>query len=54
MGKDLKGKELGLGVSQRKDGLYTDANVKGENIRCSTQLFITVIRLAFRDFLCTS
>ena len=23
MGKDLKGKELGLGISQRKDGLYT-------------------------------
>ncbi|MBO5145942.1 MAG: tyrosine-type recombinase/integrase [Lachnospiraceae bacterium] len=39
MGKDLKGKELGIGVSQRKDGLYTDANVKGENIRCNTQLF---------------
>ena len=23
MGKDLKGKELGVGISQRKDGLYT-------------------------------
>lgn len=23
MGKDLKGKELGIGISQRKDGLYT-------------------------------
>ena len=23
MGKDLKGKELGAGISQRKDGLYT-------------------------------
>ena len=23
MGKDLKGKELGKGLSQRKDGLYT-------------------------------
>lgn len=22
MGKDLKGKELGVGISQRKDGLY--------------------------------
>lgn len=22
MGKDLKGKELGVGLSQRKDGLY--------------------------------
>ena len=23
MGKSLKGKELGTGISQRKDGLYT-------------------------------
>ena len=23
MGKDLKGKELGVGISQRKDGMYT-------------------------------
>ena len=23
MGKDLKGKELGVGICQRKDGLYT-------------------------------
>ena len=23
MGKDLKGKELGIGICQRKDGLYT-------------------------------
>ena len=23
MGKSLKGKELGVGISQRKDGLYT-------------------------------
>lgn len=23
MGKDLRGKELGVGISQRKDGLYT-------------------------------
>lgn len=23
MGKDLKGRELGVGISQRKDGLYT-------------------------------
>ena len=22
MGKDLKGKELGIGLSQRKDGIY--------------------------------
>ena len=22
MGKDLKGKELGIGITQRKDGLY--------------------------------
>ena len=24
MGKDLKGKELGVGICQRKDGLYTE------------------------------
>lgn len=23
MGKDLRGKELGVGISQRSDGLYT-------------------------------
>lgn len=23
MGKDLRGKELGVGINQRKDGLYT-------------------------------
>lgn len=23
MGKDLKGRELGIGISQRNDGLYT-------------------------------
>jgi integrase len=23
MGKDLRGRELGVGISQRKDGLYT-------------------------------
>jgi len=23
IGKDLKGKELGVGINQRKDGLYT-------------------------------
>ena len=23
MGKNLKGRELGIGISQRKDGLYT-------------------------------
>ena len=30
MGKDLKGKELGVGISQRKDGLYT-ARFTGKN-----------------------
>lgn len=32
MGKDLKGKELGVGISQRKDGLYTGrfTNKRGE------------------------
>ena len=30
MGKDLKGKELGVGISQRKDGMYT-ARFTGKN-----------------------
>ena len=31
MGKDLKGKELGVGISQRKDGLYTARFVSKRN-----------------------
>ena len=31
MGKDLKGKELGVGISQRKDGLYTARFVSKQN-----------------------
>ncbi len=36
MGKDLKGRELGVGISQRKDGLYTARFVSkqtGKNIQ---------------------
>lgn len=47
MGKDLKGKELGIGICQRKDGLYTarfdywieralSENIKGDSIRPNT------------------
>lgn len=31
MGKDLKGKELGVGISQRKDGLYTARFISKQN-----------------------
>lgn len=33
MGKDIKGKELGIGISQRKDGLYTGRFVDKEGKR---------------------
>ena len=35
MGKDLKGKELGVGISQRKDGLYTGrfTNRQGKRVQ---------------------
>lgn len=41
-GKDLKGRELGVGICQRKDGLYTAwfeywlENIKGDSIRPNT------------------
>ena len=38
MGKDLKGKELGVGINQQKNGLYSARYV---------------IRWELKDFLCT-
>lgn len=39
MGKDLKGKELGVGISQRKDGLYTARFVSKQNGRTVQKYF---------------
>ena len=33
MGKDLKGKELGTGISQRKNGLYTGRFTRSDGKR---------------------
>ena len=38
MGKNLKGKELGVGISQRKDGLYT-ARFTGKDGRRKQKYF---------------
>lgn len=39
MGKDLRNKELGLGISQRKDGVYVArfTNREGKRIFFATQ-----------------
>lgn len=39
MGKDLKGKELGVGISQRKDGLYTARFVSKINGKTIQNIF---------------
>lgn len=43
MGKDLKGKELGVGISQRKDGLYTGRFVS-KTTRKSVQKYFVKLK----------
>ena len=40
MGKDLKGKELGTGLRQRKDGRYeARAKINGKTLTCMTLIW---------------
>ena len=51
MGKDLKGKELGVGISQRKDGLYT-ARFTDRNGKRKQQYFKKLQECRARGYYC--